>query len=303
MDSTLVYTPDTLVKIVATDSLKTDSLFFNYTGYSSKPDSLMKSGIDRRVIESSTNQIGWELMKHNPYFNFSAPLKEIATASIKKFTGKEILFYTIVALFVIVGILKRAFPKYFSDLFRLFFRTTLKQKQIREQLIQTPLPSLLLNGFYIVSGAMYVSLLAAHYNLSVDANFWWLFLYASIGLSSVYLVKYLGLKLAGWVFNLKELSDSYLFIVFFVNKMIGILLLPFLLLIAFSVSKVYSAAIFLSLCMVCILLFYRFILSFAVVRHQMSVNPFHFFLYLCAFEIAPLFVIYKSLLLFFNISS
>jgi hypothetical protein len=41
---------------------------------------------------------------------------------------------------------------------------------------------------------------------------------------------------------------------------------------------------------------YRFIVSFGPVRKEIKVNGFHFFLYLCAFEIAPLLLIYKLLL-------
>jgi len=68
----------------------------------------------------------------------------------KNFQGKELQFYLLVILLLIYGMLKRAFPKYFNDLFRLFFRTTIKQLQVREQLMQTPLPSLLLNIFFVI---------------------------------------------------------------------------------------------------------------------------------------------------------
>jgi len=51
------------------------------------------------------------------------------------------------------------------------------------------------------------------------------------------------------------------------------------------------------------LLIYRLILSFGAVRNQVRVNFFHFFLYLCAFEIAPLLLVYKGLLLYFGITT
>jgi hypothetical protein len=79
--------------------------------------------------------------------------------------------------------------------------------------------------------------------------------------------------------------------------------LPFLLFIAFSTGQVYSTGLLLSYLMVGGLLLYRFILSFAAIRGGFRVNPFHFFLYLCAFEIAPLLLIYKGLLLFFGITA
>jgi hypothetical protein len=127
-----------------------------------------------------------------------------------------------------------------------------------------------------------------------------MFIYSVIGLSAAYFIKFLGLKLSGWLFSMQEVAGSYIFIVFIVNKMLGILLLPFLVLLAFSLGDVKSAALTISWCVVGCLFIYRFILSFAAVRNQVKVNPFHFFLYLCAVEIAPLLLIYKGLLLFFR---
>ena len=85
--------------------------------------------------------------------------------------------------------------------------------------------------------------------------------------------------------------------------MLGILLLPFLVLIAFTVGRVYSAGLTLSWCLVGGLLLYRFILTYSAVRNLVRVNPFHFILYIAAFEIAPLLLIYKALLLFFRITA
>lgn len=254
-------------------------------------------------ISFSSPQFSWEVLKQHPYFGFKATPRNQDRSEVRKIYGKELLFYLLVFLLFVFALLRRAFPKYFSDLFRLFFRTTLKQRQIREQLMQTPFPSLLLNGFFIVSGGLYITFLIQHFKLSSITNFWLLFFYCCFGLSAAYLIKFVWLKISGWLFNVKEAADSYIFIVFIVNKMIGILLLPFLIMIAFTLGDVYSASLILSGCLVAGLLIYRFVLTYVAVRNQVKVNPFHFFLYLCALEIAPLLLVYKGLLLFFGITT
>jgi Domain of unknown function (DUF4271) len=223
--------------------------------------------------------------------------------SLKKFNGKEFMFYLLVFLLIVFAILKRAFPKYFNDMFRLFFRTTLKQRQIREQLIQTPLPSLFLNAFFVITGGFYISFLLQHYDANPVGNFWLLLLYCCVGLSTAYFVKYVGLKLSGWLFNMEEAAESYIFIIFIINKMLAIMLLPFLVLFAFGSGDIYTMALTLSWCVIAGLLIYRFILTYAAVRNEVKVNPFHFFLYILAFEIAPLLLVYKGLLLFFSLSA
>jgi Domain of unknown function (DUF4271) len=245
-------------------------------------------------------EFSWLVLQHHPYFGFkNSPLTKPAS-EIKQFNGKEVLFYLLVFLLLIYSLLRIAFPKYFNDLFRLFFRTTLKQKQIKEQLMQTPLPSLFLNVFFVISAGLYTAFILQYFNFSPGINFWLLFLYSCMGLSVIYFVKFLGLKVSGWLFNVEEAANSYIFIVFIINKMIGILLLPFLVLLAFTYGNIYSVTMTISWYMVAVLLIYRFILTYAAIHNEVKVNPFHFFLYLCAFEIAPLLLIYKGLLLFFQ---
>lgn len=242
-------------------------------------------------------------IKANPGNTEYRPLQQSATVpepQRRKINGKEYLFYLLTALFILFAVLRRAFPKYFSDLFRLFFKTTLKQKQLRDQLMQTPLPSLLFNAFFVISGGLYITFLLRHFSINPLGSFWLTFLYACTGLAACYFVKFAGLKICGWLFSMDEAADSYIFIVFIVNKMVGILLLPVLLVLAFSTGDFYQAGLAFSWCLVGGLLLYRFILTFGAIRNQVRLNLFHFFLYICAFEIAPLLLVYKALLIFFN---
>ncbi|HQX96982.1 MAG TPA: hypothetical protein PLT02_08770, partial [Chitinophagaceae bacterium] len=97
-------------------------------------------------ISVSSPAFCWQVLKRSAYFDFKS--KPIAKdgSSIKIFKGKEFIFYLLIFLLIVFAVLRQFFPKYFNDLFRVFFRTTLNQTQIREQLMQTPLPSLMLNG-------------------------------------------------------------------------------------------------------------------------------------------------------------
>jgi len=234
----------------------------------------------------------------NDFFDFSSP--PIAIRSDKKeFHGKELLFYTLIVLLLFFAFIRMSFPKYLLDLFRVAFRTTLKQRQISEQLVQAPLPSLLLNFFFLCTAGLYITFVLQHYHLASNYNFWLLYLYCFVALAVIYSIKFLSLKLFGWLFNITATADGYIFIVFMINKIIGIYRLPFLILLAFSEADIYEAAFILSYIGVFGLLAYRFILSYGLARNQIRLNPFHFFLYLCAFEIVPLLLIYKALLLWF----
>lgn len=240
----------------------------------------------------------FQILSHHIYYDFTS-LPVSVTSQIRVFRGKEILFYSIVALFLFFALLKLAFAKYFNDLFRVFFRTTMKQRQIREQLMQTPLPSLLFNFFFIATAGLYINFMFEEYDFRPVDNFWLLYLYCCVGLALIYFFKFVGLKLCGWLFNMRTAADSYIFIVFIINKVIGIFLLPVLALLAFSDEPLRTTTVVLSWLGIGLLLVYRFILGYGVIRNEVRFNIFHFFLYLCAFEVAPLLLIYRGLLFFF----
>lgn len=279
-DTSALENQDSLTKAMASDSVTRKPFYATWT-------------LDR------TQPIARQLIAHHPYFGFgSAPV--IVHSDLKRFKGKEVFFYAMIGLLLAFSFLRQSFPKYFNDMFRLLFRNTLKQKQIREQLMQTTFPSLLLNVFFAVTAGLYIDLLLQHYGASPIDNFWLLLIYCSIGLSLIYLIKFIGLKLTGWLFNIRSAADSYIFVVFIINKVIGIFLLPFVVLLAFLQGETYRVVMVLSWCGLGILLIYRFLLTYTSIRNQVRFNPFHFFLYLCAFEIAPLLLIYKALLFFFQ---
>ena len=227
------------------------------------------------------------------------PERILKEGNKKSFTGKEWLFYYLILLLIIFGLIRRAFAKYFYDLFRVFFRTTLKQRQTQEQLLQSPLPSVFLNAFFVLSAGMYANFLLVHFDLIIADNFWLQYLYCAMAIASIYSVKFIGLKITGWLFNVTNATDSYTFIVFIVNKMLGIFLLPFLLIFAFSSEPIYGTGMVLSWFGIGLLLIYRFILSYGAVRKEVKLNSFHFILYILGFEVIPLLLIYKLLLLIF----
>lgn len=234
------------------------------------------------------------LYARQPYFSFTDGEQRIVTA--KTWEDKDAFFYITIALLIYFALVRNGFTRYTKDLFGLFFRTSVKQRQIKEQLMQAPLPSLLLNILFFLSGGLFINLILRYLGLGGHFNFWLLLLYCIAGLALVYIVKFITLKICGWLFRMSDAIDVYTFIVFTANKIIGIALLPFLILLSFSDGVVQQTAFILGLILVGALFIYRYFLSYLSVNRQIKINFFHFFLYLLAFEIVPLLLINKVLL-------
>ncbi len=239
------------------------------------------------------------VLKANPYFSFFAT-PESRLSSERSTAGKEAVFYLLAGLLLFFALVKLLFNKYVNNLLGLVFRGSLRQKQIREQLLQTPLPSLLLNIFFVIVAGLYVFFLISYYNIVERTPLWLQLLYCIVIVGLVYLVKFVVLKLTGWIFNMREAADTYIFIVFLVNKLLAIFLLPLLIVMVFSLVSWANVLLTLSYVMLGGFFAYRYIVSFAPVRREVKVSQFHFFMYLCAFEIIPLLLMYKVLVHFFS---
>ena len=208
--------------------------------------------------------------------------------------SKDALFYALVFLVFLLGFIKTAFPKYFQNLFKLFFQTSLRQKQTKEQLAQDSFASLLINLLFLLSTGMFITLVI-QYNQWASIPFWLLYAYVTAILGIIYLGKYLFVSFAGWVFNNSESAASYLFLVAVVNRIMGVVLLPLTVLFAFADPTIGNVVATISIGVVTLLFIYRYLVSFGLLRTDLQLNPFHFFLYLCAVEILPMALIYKLL--------
>ncbi|MBP6686949.1 MAG: DUF4271 domain-containing protein [Lacibacter sp.] len=214
----------------------------------------------------------------------------------KQIERKDWLFYYMLGIALLFGLLRISYLRYFSDMFRVFFRTSLRVNQIREQLVQSGLQSLLFNLFFAVAAGTYVYLLISYFNVSVKLPELIIPLVTTGVIALLYLGKFVFLQVSGWLFSMKGAAETYSFIVFLINKIIGVVLLPFLFVIAFAEKELAGIAITISLVIITGLFLYRFLRAYSPVQAEIKVGRFHFFIFFLAFEIAPLLVIYKLIL-------
>ena len=111
---------------------------------------------------------------------------------------KEWLFYYILGLSLLFGLLRLSYLRYFNDMFRVFFRTSLRVNQIREQLVQSGLQSLLFNLFFAVAAGTYVYLLIDYFDVSIQVPELFIPLITAGVIALLYLGKYIFLHFSGW---------------------------------------------------------------------------------------------------------
>ncbi len=153
------------------------------------------------------------------------------------------------------------------------------------------------NFFFILSAGTYVYFLLKQYHAIPNIKYW-LFWAGCIGaVAIVYFAKYSSLKFTGWITGYTQTTSTYVFVIFLINKILGVVLLPFTILMAFASTNVAVAAALVSLLFTGLLLLMRFLRSYGLLQNQLKINRFHFLLYLAGVEIIPLLLIYKGVVI------
>jgi len=222
------------------------------------------------------------------------------SVDFRKGTNTDSLFYLIAGVVLLLACFRFFYNRYFTNLFRVFFNTSLRQSQLTDQLLQAKLPSLLFNLFFVISGGIYAYILLTHYALIQDDKRWLMIGASTAVIGITYLVKYSTLKFTGWITGLKDITNTYVFVIFLINKIIGIFLVPFIVILTFSDPVVIKIGVIVSLLCIGLFLLLRFFRSYGLLQNQLKISRFHFVLYIAGIEIIPLLLIYKGLMLYLS---
>ncbi len=255
-------------------------------------DSLQKDSLHRDSLRLASISMAAAAAKKDSIANKIKLMPGIE----KKEANADIIFYILIFILFFLGLIKTSFPKYFDSIFTLSFQATFRQTQTREQMEQNFFPAFMLNILFVLCGGIFITLYAEIKHWTI-LPFWELFVYSTAILFIIYIIKYLVIRFTGWVFNAKEAATEYRFVVFLINKLLGVLMIPLLFLMAYADDKTKNTGITIILCLAIFSLAVRYLVSVARIRKNLSITAFHFFVYLCAVEIMPLLVIYKVLFL------
>jgi hypothetical protein len=291
-----------------------DTLFVKYVPIIPKSfiqaDAWYLQSISRAPKDSSFNVINLYLnfftQKKNVYQLYnqktaSSSAKEVLFKIEQKFAlpDKDVLFYGIIGLLFLYAFLIQIAPQYIAKLFSQFSQSSLRLMQNREQLLQNSVASFIMNIGFVMSFSMMATLVIFNAHL-LPINFWEGFFYMCLFFLGLYIGKYICLTIAGYVFNTIELVETYIFVVFMINKVLGILLIPFIGILAFATPILHPFAIVGAGSLMVLLILYRYLFSLTSVRNKLHISSFHFFLYLCAFELIPLLILYKLIVQYFG---
>lgn len=152
---------------------------------------------------------------------------------------------------------------------------------------------------YFLSGGLFLYELTEYFHLDIiNLQGFKLFLTLSAGLIALALIRYIIMSLTGFLFKKQKLFSAYLFQHFLNNKVLGIILIPLNLGLAYSRDLFLDILVYFSLISIAILFIMKIIRAGQFIFKYVF-SLFYLILYLCILELLPVLVIIyllKSLL-------
>ena len=152
--------------------------------------------------------------------------------------------------------------------------------------------SIILYAMFFLNAGFFIWLFLSKNESTVAPHLFWIVL-AVIG---CYFIRHLILGLIGWVYPLGSSVGLHNFSISIHNQVLGIIIIPFILALEFipwiSVGKIALICAFFAF----VIYGLRQLKGFFLCVGNRGFNPFYFFVYLCAIEIAPILVAYKMII-------
>lgn len=203
------------------------------------------------------------------------------------------LFTLLTFQFVLIVYLRVAFIRYAEEQYRSFFNLNISQQVFREQELSMPFPALLLTINGVLSYAVLLYLGATQFHLLgglSNGSLYAVCLAIVLGIAGF---KYLLMWFTSAIFPFKEEMNFYNFNFFLNIKIVGTLLLPLNFIIAYAPPQLTEAAIWTALGLLALAYLGLVVKGLAIAKNYLAFHKFHFIVYICSLEIAPVLIFIK----------
>lgn len=206
------------------------------------------------------------------------------------------LFTILTLQFILIVYLRVAFIRYAEEQYRSFFNLNISQQVFREQELSMPFPALLLsiNGILSYSVLLYLSL--DYLDILTWLTPGTLFL-ACLGMVfGTASLKYVLMWFTAAIFPFRDELNFYNFNFFLNIKVLGAILLPINFVVAYAPQELTEWTIIGAASVMAIAYLGLAVKGLAIAKNYLAFHKFHFIVYFCSLEIAPVLVFAKLIL-------
>lgn len=195
-----------------------------------------------------------------------------------------LIIFLLLALVIAVdrSVMDKVYRALINDNFLNFF--------LREQKGGTSLQLFFLYIVFVVNLGLFVFLLCEKMlDLSVEIKLW----QTTAGVAIIYLGRFLFLRYLKLFVEAKKEIGQFHFTIFIFNIFLGLMIFPINAFAAFAPEMLSTAALYIGVFMIISVFLLRQLRGLFIGSKYLITNQFHFFIYLCTVEIAPLAIMGK----------
>ena len=149
---------------------------------------------------------------------------------------------------------------------------------------------------FLLNAGIFAFLMVYRFLGQSPMNQFWTFLYCVAGVSLAFLIKHTILYIISSIFPIAKEVKLYNFIIITSGILLGLILLPLNIFIAYSPEILGNMLTYIAFGAIGIVYLVRSLRSLSVASPYLANDQFHFLIYLCAVELAPLMVLTKLLI-------
>jgi hypothetical protein len=246
----------------------------------SNPFDILRPGSDKPTLASKSVS--------------SSPPINASKKSAKRSNKGGFMFWSLLVLMIFLALMVTLYRALLGKIYRAFSNENVLKLLQREQGGIVSPPYWLLYTLYIGNAGIFIFQLATYYN-QIPYSFP-LLIFCVAGVAAFFLFKHIMLKLIEGIFPISKTIKQYSFTIVIFNIILGFILVPFNIFIAFVQDHLTFTGIILGLLAVLVVYLFRLLRSIMISTKYLAFHKFHFFMYLCTIEIAPLLIIAKLLM-------
>lgn len=246
------------------------------------------SVIDTTKASKSTPPINRRDLDNNDEGTTESPVSPSSELSEQR--KRNLIFGTFILLVLYLTVVISFRRSVVNEIFRSILNDNYLNLLLRKLRSRGLSQFVFLYFFSVINGGLFLFLVSEQTELiSLEVNL----LTISAVIAAIYLVRHLTLGLLAGIFPIEKPMYQYSFTILIFNLFLGLILFPANLFIAFSPDILINYFIYFALSIITLFYFLRQLRGLFIAAPLLSQYKFHFLLYLCTIEIAPLAVLYK----------
>lgn len=210
--------------------------------------------------------------------------------------GKSWFLFVLLLVLGYLTAVTSVYSEQISDVFRGFLNFNAASQIFREKGHLITISGMLLYLLFVISGGVLLFQITQAFEARITGSPVYDLLLCILGVSVVYMLRHLLLWVVSGIFPFGKETSMFAFLIGNTNKALGIVLVPFLFLVAYAPESLQMPSLWFTLGLLGIVHAYRAVTGLMVAGTHLQNHKFHFFMYLCVVEIAPVLILVKMVI-------